>query len=265
MSMMGELKYFLGFQVRQLEKGTFISQEKYVKDMLPHSEMTKAKSAKKPMPTKVQLDLGIGEKPVDQKVYHSMIGSRLYLCASRMDIMLNVGLCAHFQSAPKEFHFVVVKRILRYLVYTSTLRLWYPKGSTFELVGYSDSDWAGDKVDQKSTSRACQFIGRSLVSGSSKKQNSISLSTAEAEYISAASCCPQLLWMKQTFKDYGVTLGMVLLLCDNESAIKIANNPIQHSRTKHIDIHHHFLHDHVARGDITLSHVSTNHQFAESS
>jgi hypothetical protein len=130
-------------------------------------------------------------------------------------------------------------------------------------VGYSDSDWAGDKVDRKSTSRACQFIGWSLVSWSSKKQNSISLSTAEAEYISAASCCTQLLWMKQTLKDYCVSLGMVLLLCDNESAIKISNNPVQHSRTKHIDICLHFLPDHVARGDIALSHVSTNPQLAD--
>jgi hypothetical protein len=130
-------------------------------------------------------------------------------------------------------------------------------------VGYSDSDWAGDKVDRKSTSGACKFIGRSLVSWSSKKQNSISLSTAEAEYISVASCCTQLLWMKQTLKDYGVSLGTVLLLCDNESAIKIANNPVQHSHTKYIDICHHFLHDHVARGDIAHSHVSTNHQLAD--
>jgi hypothetical protein len=250
MSMMGELKFFLGFQIRQLEGGTFISQEKYVKDMLKKFGMTKANPAKTPMPTNGQLDLCAGEKSVDQKVYRSMIGSLLYLCASRPDIMLSVGMCARFQSAPKESHLVAVKWILRYLVHTPSLGLWYPKGSTFDLVGYSDSDWAGDKVGRKSTSGACQFLGRSLVSWSSKKQNSTSLSTAEAEYISAASCCAQLLWMKQTLKDYGVSLGTVPLLCDNESAIKIANNPIQHIRTKHIDIRHHFLRDHVANGDI---------------
>jgi hypothetical protein len=100
------------------------------------------------------------------------------------------------------------------------------------------------------------------VSWSSKKQNSISLSTAEAEYIAAASCCAQLLWMKQTLKDYGVSLGTVPLLCDNESAIKIAHNPVQHSRTKHIDIRHHFLRDHVSRGDVALTHVGTNYQLA---
>jgi hypothetical protein len=263
MSMMGELKFFLGFQVRQLAKGTFISQEKYVKDMLKKFNMTNASPMKTPMPVKGQLGSCDGEKDVDIKVYRSMIGSLLYLCASRPDIMLSVGMCARFQSAPKESHLVAVKRILRYLVLTPTLGLWYPKGSTFELIGYSDSDWAGDKVDRKSTSGACQFIGRSLVSWSSKKQNSTALSTAEAEYISAASCCTQLLWMKQTLKDYGVSLGTVPLLCDNESAIKIANNPVQHCRTKHIDIRHHFLRDHVANKDIDLTHVGTTYQLAD--
>ncbi|KAK1645576.1 hypothetical protein QYE76_063381, partial [Lolium multiflorum] len=263
MSMMGELKFFLGFQVRQLAKGTFISEEKYVKDMLKKFNMTNASPMKTPMPVKGQLGSCDGEKDVDIKVYRSMIGSFLYLCASRPDIMLSVGMCARFQSAPKESHLMAVKRILRYLVLTPTLGLWYPKGSTFELIGYSDSDWAGDKVDRKSTSGACQFIGRSLVSWSSKKQNSTALSTAEAEYISAASCCTQLLWMKQTLKDYGVSLGTVPLLCDNESAIKIANNPVQHCRTKHIDIRHHFLRDHVANKDIDLTHVGTTYQLAD--
>src|SRR3954464_5764964 len=155
-----------------------------------------------------------------------MIGSLLYLCASRPDIMLSVCMCARFQSTPKESHHKDVKWILQYLVYTANLGLWYPKGSSFRLVGYSDADWAGDKVDRKSTSGACQFIGRSLVSWSSKKQNSTALSTAEAEYISATSCCAQLLWMRQTLKDYGVSLGTVPLLCDNESTVKIANNPV---------------------------------------
>jgi hypothetical protein len=159
MSMMRELKYFLGFQVRQLEKETFILQAKYVKDMLARFEMTKAKSAKTPMPTKVQLDLGVLEKPVDQKVYRSMIGSLLYLCASRPNIMLSVGLCARFQSASKECHFVAVKRILRYLVHTPTHGLWYPKGSTFKLVGYSYFNWVGYKVNRKSTSRANLLAG----------------------------------------------------------------------------------------------------------
>ena len=198
-----------------------------------------------------------------KRYIRSMIGSLLYLCASRPDIMLSVCMCARFQAAPKECHLVAVKRILRYLVHTPSLGLWYPKGASFNLVGYSDSDYAGCKVDRKSTSGTCQFLGRSLVSWSSKKQNSVSLSTAEAEYISAGSCCAQLLWMRQTLRDYGINIDHVPLLCDNESAIKIANNPVQHSRTKHIDIRHHFLRDHVAKGDIELSHVRTEKQLAD--
>jgi hypothetical protein len=164
MSMMGELKYFLGFQVKQLQEGTFISQTKYIQDILAKFGMKDAKPIKTPMGTNGHLDLDTGGKSVDQKVYRSMIGSLLYLCASRPDIMLSVCMCARFQADPKEVHLRVVKRILRYLVYTPKFGLWYPRGSTFDLIGYSDADWAGCKIDRKSTSETCQFLGRSLVS-----------------------------------------------------------------------------------------------------
>jgi hypothetical protein len=262
MSMMGELKFFLGFEIKQLRGGTFLSQTKYIQDMLKRFKLEDLKGAKTPMPTKCSLDLDPNGKEVDHSLFRSMIGSLLYLCASRPDIVLSVGICARFQAAPKVSHLVAVKRIFRYLVHTSKFGLWYPKGATFDLVGYSDSDWAGDKVDRKSTSGACQFLGRSLVCWSSKKQNCVSLSTAEAEYVAAASCCAQLLWMKQTLKDYGVTFDKVPLLCDNESAIKIAHNPVLHNRTKHIEIRHHFIREHVNRGDIALSFVGTAYQLA---
>jgi hypothetical protein len=124
-------------------------------------------------------------------------------------------------------------------------------------------DYAGCKVDRKSTSGTCQLLGMSLVSWSSKKQNSVALSTAEVEYVTAGSCCAQLLWMRQTLKDYGYTMNQVPLLCDNESAIKIAYNPCEHSRTKHIDIRHHFLRDHAIKGGIVISHVCINEQLAD--
>jgi hypothetical protein len=146
-----------------------------------------------------------------------------------------------------EVHLRALKRIMRYLVYTLKFGLWYPKGSTFDLIGYSDADWAGCKIDRKSTSGTCQFLGRSLVSWASKKQNSVALSTAEAEYIAAGHCCVQLLWMRQTLRDYGYKLSKVHL-CDNESAIRMADNPVKHFRTKHIDIRYHFLRDHQQRG-----------------
>jgi hypothetical protein len=231
MSMMGVLTFFLGFQIKQAREGTFISQMKYSRDILKKFGMDKAKPIKTAMGTNGHLDLDLGGTSVDQKVYRSMIGSLLYLGASRPDIMLSVCMCARFQAAPKDCHLRAVKRIMRYLVLTPNLGLWYPKRSRFELIGYSDADYAGCKVDRKSTFGTCQFLRRPLVS----------LSTAEVEYVTTDSCCTQLLWMRQTLKDYGYTMNHSPLICDNESAIKIAYNPCENSRTKHIDIQHHFL------------------------
>jgi hypothetical protein len=256
MSMMGELNYFLGFQVKQLKDSTFISQMKYTQDLLKRFGMNDAKPTKTPMGTDGHVDLNKGGKSVDQMAYRSMICSLLYLCASRPDIMLSVCMCARFQSDPRECHLVAVKRILRYLVATPCFGIWYPKGSTFDLIGYSDSDYAGCKVDKKSTSGTCQFLGRSLVSWSSKKQTSVALSTAEAEYVAAGQCCAQLLWTRQTLRDISYNLSKVPLLCDNESAISMADNPVEHSRTKHIDIRHHFLRDHQQKGDIEVFYIS---------
>src|SRR5664279_998331 len=263
MSMMGELKFFLGFEIKQYYEGTFICQAKYIQDMLKKFDMANAQPLGFPMKTNVDLKLDPEGIQVDQKLYRSMIDSLLYLRASRPDIMYSVGLCARFQSNPKESHMIVVKRILRYLVDTPNFGLWYPVGTSFDLVGYSDSDWAGDRVDRKSTSGACQFLGRSLVCWSSKKQNCIATSTTEAEYISAASCCAQLLWMRKSLRDFGVNIDKVPLLCDNESAIKIAHNPVLHGKTKHIEIRYHFIHVHVANGNIALSYVNTKEQLAD--
>jgi hypothetical protein len=172
-------------------------------------------------------------------------------------------MCARFQGSPKEAHLVAVKRILRYLKHTPNISLWYPNGARFQLVGYSDSDYADCKIDRKSTSEGCHFLGRPLVSWTSKKQNSVALSTVKVEYIAVGACCAQILYMKQTLLDYGVVLEKLPLLCDNESTVKISNNPVQHSRTKHIDIHHHFLRDHVAKNDISLEGVRTEDQLAD--
>jgi hypothetical protein len=171
-----------------------------------------------------------------------------------------VCMCVRFQTASKECHLRAVKRIMRYLVLTPYLGIWYPKGEHFELISYSGVDYAGCKVDRKSTSRTCQFLDRFLVCWSSKKQNSVALSTVETEYVAISSCCAQLLWIRQTLKDYGYTMNYILLLCDNKSAIKIAYKPYEHSRTKYIDIMYHFLRDHAIKGDIVISHMRTNEQ-----
>jgi hypothetical protein len=149
---------------------------------------------------------------------------------------------------------------MRYLVYTPRFGLWYPKGSTFDLIEYSNANYDRCNIDRKSTSETCQFLGRSLVSWASKKQNSIDLSTVEAKYIAAGHCCAQLLLMRQTLRDYGYKLSIVPLLCGNESAICKSDYPVEHSCTKHIDIWYHFLRDHQQWGDIATEHVSTHNQ-----
>jgi hypothetical protein len=144
-SMVRVLTFFLGFQIKQAKEGTFINQTKYTRDILKKFGMDKAKPIKTPMGTNGHLDLDLGGTSVDQKVYRSMIRSLLYLCASRPNIMLSVCMCVRFQAAPKYCHLRAVKRIMRYLVLTPNLVLWYPKGSHFELLGYSDADYADAK------------------------------------------------------------------------------------------------------------------------
>jgi hypothetical protein len=167
-SMMGVLTFFLGFQIKQAKKGTFISQMKYTRDILKKFGLDKAKPINTPMGTNGHLDLNLGGTSVDQKVYRSMIGSLLYLCASRPNIMLSVCMCARFQAAPKDYHLRAIKRIMRYLVLTPNQERWYPKGSHFQLLEYSNADYVRCKVDRKRTYGTCQFLGWSLVSWSSK-------------------------------------------------------------------------------------------------
>ena len=170
-----------------------------------------------------------------------MIGSLLYLTASRPDILFSVCLCARFQSDPRESHLTAVKRIFRYLRGTTNLGLLYKKSSYYKLVGFCDADYAGDRIERKSTSGNCQFLGENLISWASKRQATIALLTAEVEYISAASCCTQLLWMKHQLEDYQITENYIPIYCDNTAAICFSKNLILHSRAKHIEIKHHFI------------------------
>ncbi|KAL0695345.1 hypothetical protein Bca4012_062525 [Brassica carinata] len=192
-----------------------------------------------------------------------MIRSLLYLIASRPDLSFSVGVCASYQAKPKVSHLNAVKRIIKYIKGTESLGVYYSKNSNENLVGYCDADWAGCDDYRKSTSGGCFFLENNLISWLSKKQNSISLSTAEAEYIAMGSCCSQLLWMKQMSSDYEMRSGPFLVYCDNKSAIDISRNPVQHSRTKHIDIRHHFIRELVEDNHVVIEHVVTDLQLAD--
>ncbi|KAK6146204.1 hypothetical protein DH2020_020073 [Rehmannia glutinosa] len=254
---------FLNVQIKQCQEGIYISQSKYTKELLKKFGIEEGRTVSTPMATNVKIDKDEKGKSVDESKYRGMIGSLLYLTASRPDILHDVCLCARFQSNPKESHMSIVKRIFRYLKGTIQYGLFYPKNENFSLKGYSDSDYAGNIDDRKSTSGSCQFLGDCLVSWFSKKQNCVSLSMAEAEYISATFCCTQLLWMKQTLADYKCSFENVPIFCDNISAINIAQNPVHHNRTKHIEIRHHFLRDCVSKRKIEISFVPSQDQLAD--
>ncbi|RVW15001.1 Copia protein [Vitis vinifera] len=216
MSMVGELTYFLGFQVKQLKDGIFLSQSKYARELVKKFGLESTKHFRTPMPTNLKLSKDESGKGVEETLYRSMIGSLLYLTASRPDIAFSVGVIAG----------------------TLELGLWYPFDTHSDVACYTDADWAGNVDDRKSTSGGCFYIGNCLVAWMSKKQNSVSLSTAEAEYIAA-------------------------VFCDNTSAINISKNPVLHSRTKHIDIRHHFIRDLVEDKVVSLEYVPTEGQIAD--
>ncbi|GJR82372.1 putative ribonuclease H-like domain-containing protein [Tanacetum coccineum] len=342
MSMMGELKFFLGIQIHQSPRGIFINQAKYAQEILKKHGMTSCDSIGTPMATK-HLDADLSGTPVDQTKYRSMVGALMYLTASRPDIVHATCYCARYQAKPTEKHLTAVKRIFRYLKdsinmglwypkdsqkihqsprgifinqakyaqeilkkhgmtscdsigtpmatkhldadlsakptekhltavkrifrylkNTINMGLWYPKDTGFELTAFSDSDHAGCLDSRKSTSGGIQFLGGDkLVSWSSKKQDCTSMSSAEAEYVSLSACCAQVLWLRTQLTDYGFHFDKIPMYCDSKAAIAISCNPVQHSRTKHIDVRYHFIKEQVEKGIVELFFVETEYQLAD--
>jgi hypothetical protein len=186
MFMMGELTFFLGIQVKQTKQGTFVHQAKYMKDLMKKFNMAELKLVCTPMSSTASLGPDEDGEAVDQREYRSIIGSLLYLTATRTDIQFAVGLCARFQASPHSSHWMAVQRIFRYLKCTPEFGIWYSASSSLDLVGFSDADFAGCGIDRKSTSGTCHFLGSSLICWSSQKQSSIAQSTTEAEYVAVA-------------------------------------------------------------------------------
>ncbi|GKB68557.1 putative ribonuclease H-like domain-containing protein [Tanacetum coccineum] len=213
------------------------------------------------------LELGLQVTQKDDGVFisqdKSMIGSLMYLTASRPDIMFVVCACARFQVTPKVLHLHAVKRIFRYLKGQPKLGLWYPKDSPFNLEAYTDSDYAGASLDKKSTTGGCQFLGRRLISWQCKKQTIVANSTTEAEYVAASSCRGQVLWIQNQMLDYEYNFMNTKIFIDNESTICIVKNPVFHSKTKHIEIRHHFIRDSNEKRLIQMIKIHTNQNVAD--
>ncbi|GKC72504.1 hypothetical protein Tco_1118387 [Tanacetum coccineum] len=192
-----------------------------------------------------------------------MVGSLMYLSASRPDIVFVVCMCARYQAKPTKKHLHAIKRIFRYLKGTIHMGLWYPNDSGFTLRAFADADYVGCQDTKRSTSGSAQFHGDKLGSWPSKKQKSTDISTTEAEYIALSGCCAQILWMRSQLSDYGFTFNKIPLYCDNQSAIALCCNNVQHSRSKHIDIRHHFIKEHVENRLVEVYFVEMKYQLAD--
>ncbi|GKA92414.1 putative ribonuclease H-like domain-containing protein, partial [Tanacetum coccineum] len=262
-SSMGELTFFLGLQVQQKEDGIFISQDKYVVDILKKFDYVTVKTTSTPMEPNKALVKDEEDDNVNVHLYRSMIGSLMCLTASRPDITFAVCACASFQVTPKVSHLHAVKRIFRYLKGQPKLGLWYPRDSPFYLESFSDSDYAGASLDRKSTTGGCQFLGKRLISWQCKKQTIVANSTIEVEYVAAANFDRQVLWIQNQMLDYGFNFMNTKIYIDNESTICIVKNPKFHAKTKHIEIRHNFIRDSYEKRLIQVIKVHYDHNVAD--
>ncbi|KAK2980917.1 hypothetical protein RJ640_001701 [Escallonia rubra] len=239
MTDIGEMSYFLGVEVKQMEDGIFMSQKKYAEQILSRFRMKDCNPVAIPAETGVELRVDSNRKSVNPTLYKSMVGSLRYLTFTRPDITYAVGLVSRYMERPKQDHFNAAKRILRYVKGTVDHGLFYTHSQNSRLIGYSDSNYGRDLDDRKSTSGYAFHIGSAIFSWSSKKQQIVALSTCEAEYIAAATCTCQAIWLKNILKElYLIEEGPTTIYVDNKSAIALAKNTISHSRSKHIDTSH---------------------------
>jgi len=265
---LGKLRHFLGIKVVQDEVSgdVWIGQSVYVGKVLERFGMQEAKSVATPVDTSTKLVKATEDDEVfDRAVYQSAVGSLLYLSTStRPDIAFAVGNVARFSANPTKRHWTGVKRIMRYLKGTSELGLYYSSSVTVDLIGYSDSDWAGDLDDRKSVSGYMFKLCGAPISWRSKKQTLVALSTAEAEYVALSSATQEAVWLKQLLSELRIEqLKPTVLYEDNQSAIAMAQNAGFHGRTKHIDIRHHFVREKVNDGTIELKYCRSDQMLAD--
>ncbi|GJX59088.1 retrovirus-related pol polyprotein from transposon TNT 1-94 [Tanacetum coccineum] len=239
MSVIRQMSIFLGLQISQSPRGIFINQAKYASEIVKKYGLNTTDSVDAPMIETMKLDKDLQGKPVDATLYRGMIGSLMYLTASRPDLNYDVCLCARYQAKPTEKHLQSVKQIFRYLNGTINMGLWYSKDTDMSLTTYANADHAGCQDTRRSTSGSTQFLGDKLVSWSSKKQKSTAIS------------------------NYGFQFNKIPLYCDNKSAIDLCCNNVQHSRAKHIDIRYHFIKEQVENGIVELYFVRTEYQLAD--
>ncbi|GAU16794.1 hypothetical protein TSUD_200370 [Trifolium subterraneum] len=243
MTDLGKMRHFLGIEVIQNEQGIFLCQQRYAKDVLERFNMDKSNVVSSPIVTGTKLSKHDKSEEVNPTQFKQIVGSLMYLTATRPDVMFVVHMIARFMEHPLETHMIAAKRILRYI---------------------RDSDYGGDSDDRKSTSGYVFVLGPGAVSWSSRKQPIVTLSTTEAEFIAAAYCVCQGSWLKRILENLGLEQKQCLdVFCDNNSTIKLSKNPVLHGRSKHIDIRFHFLRNLSGEGMIELKHCTSQNQLAD--
>lgn len=264
MSDLGLLHHFLGIEVYQDEYGVFICQKRYAENILKKFGMNGCKPADIPLVVNGKLKKEDGGRLVDASMYRSLVGSLFYLTATRPDLMFAASLLSRFMSKPSHLHLGAAKGVLRYIMGTMEHGIRFQKNSKLEVKGYCDSDWAGSVDDMKSTSGYVFSLGSGVISWCSKKQDTVAQSSAEAEYLAAGLATQQSLWLRRILEDIGEKQEESLLLhCDNKSAIAMAKNPVFHSRTRHINIKHHFIRSVIEDGDVQLVFCNSQEQLAD--
>lgn len=244
MSDLGKMRYFLGIEVQQLENGIFISQKKYAWDVLKRFQMEECNVVLNLIVPGFKISKDENGVMVESTFYKQLVGSLIYLTSTRPDLMHAVSLISRYMSQPTELHLNAAKRVLRYVKGTTSFGILYQKGASSMLTAYSDSDYAGCLEDRKSTSGYAFMISSGAVAWSSRKQPIVTLSTTEAEYVAAAACACQAMWMKLVLKRLGCDNNeCTTIFCDNSSTIKLSKNPVLHKRSKHIAVRFHFLRD----------------------
>jgi hypothetical protein len=266
MTDLGKMRYFLGVEVNQNEKGIFIFQHKYASEILSRFGMKECNKVCSPIVPGCKLVKDENGKASDSTTYKQMVGCLMYLLATRPDIAFSVCLVARYMERPTEIHVAAVKRIMRYLKGSLSFGIWYRSGDVddLQMIGWTDSDYAGDSDDRKSTSGYVFKLASGAISWSSKKQPIVTLSTTEAEFVAAASSACQAVWLRNVLSHLGCNQknGSVIL-CDNSSSIKLSKNPVMHGRCKHIDVRYHFLRDLTRDNVIELRHCSSQDQLAD--
>ncbi|KAL0641383.1 hypothetical protein Bca4012_103791 [Brassica carinata] len=265
---LGEMKYFLGIEICRSNEGLFMSQRKYTMDMLKETDVLGGKIAKTPLEEgyKVLGEGEVEEKQLfdDAKLYRKMVGKLIYLTITKPDICFAVNQVSQHMQAPKVHHWNMVDRILRYLSGTPGQGLWMGCNGSTEVVGYCDADWAGDRVDRRSTTGYCTFIGGNLVTWKSKKQKVISCSSAEAEYRAMLKLTNELVWIKGILKHLEIEQSTPMTMhCDNQAAIHIASNSVFHERTKHIEVDCHKVRQMIILGVILPCYTRSEDQLAD--